>query len=259
MSQAGGWRERVRARLRSLGRRRLAWGAVAVALVVLVLVVGRRIDPASFHEWTRTLPAGAVVGLNAVLPLTGFPVSVLHLAAGLRFDFWPAMLVVGITTLGHHVAAWALVRVLPARFFAKLDPWREKLAGAGHVEASVLCSLLPGMPYTAQIYLLPVMNVPLRLLCLVSAPLHALRATVTILLGNLGSDLSTGRVVGFAVYYAVIFAGCAVTVRRMRAALERRRKAPDGEESPASARPQPSSEGCSGAGAGESACSQTEP
>jgi len=211
----GGWRSR----LRNIPRKRLVIGAMALAVLIAFGVGGRSVDLEPFHEWTKSQPAVAVAGVVAVLPLVGFPVSALHLAAGLRFEFFPAMGVVAATTLSQHVMSWGLARVLPDRFFARLDPWRKKLAGAGHRQAAVLCSLVPGMPYTVQLYLLPVMGAPLRVLCLVSVPLHTMRATVTILLGHLSDDLTAGRIVAIGAYYLVIVAACTLALRRLRRSL----------------------------------------
>lgn len=222
-------RETLASRLRATTKRQRLMILVALVATAALIAGWRHIDLEGFHAWMKTLPAIAVAGLVGVLPLAGFPVSALHLAAGLRFDFAPALLVVAVTTLFQHVAAWALARMLPDRLFARLDPWRERLAGAGHREAAVLCCLLPGMPYTVQLYLLPVMSVPLKIICFISAPLHTARSVVTILLGNLSDDLTPTRVAVLIFYYLVIFAICGLSLRRMRRALAARRqgKSPD--------------------------------
>lgn len=214
-SRRDGWRSR----LRGVSRKRLVLGAGLVLLVIAAVVGGRHLDLEGFHDWAKRLPASGVAGVVAVLPLVGFPVSALHLAAGLRFEFLTAMGVVAAATLSQHALAWGLAHVLPERVFSRFEPWRKKLAGAGHREAAVLCSLVPGMPYTVQLYLLPVMGAPLRVLCLVSVPLHTLRATVTILLGNLSDDLTPGRIVALTAYYLTIFTICGFALRRLRRSL----------------------------------------
>lgn len=210
---------RARLQPRTWPRRRVLLILLAVVVIAAVWFGGRGVDLGRFHAWMQRLPAAGVAGLVALLPLVGFPISALHLAAGLRFDFGAALALVAAATLGQHVVAWALVRALPARFFVRLEPWRKKLAGAGHRQAAVLCCLLPGMPYTVQLYLLPVMGAPLRVLCLVSVPLHTARASVTILLGNISDHLSAGRVAALVVYYLLVFAICGVALRRLRRAL----------------------------------------
>jgi hypothetical protein len=75
------------------------------------------------------------------------------------------------------------------------------------------------MPYTVQLYLLPIMGAPLRVLCLVSVPLHTTRASVTILLGTLSDELTPGRVAALVAYYLVVFAICGIILSRLRRAL----------------------------------------
>lgn len=215
----GPWRERLRERLRGLTRRQILWGLFAVLCGAGLILGWRHLDIEAFHEWAESQSALLVTALVGVLPLGGFPVSALHLVAGVRFPFWPALFVVLITTVFQHAAAWALVRLLPARTFGRLDKWRGKLADAGHREAAVLCSLVPGMPYTVQLYLLPVIGSPLSVLCLISAPLHTARATVTILLGNISDDLSAARIAGLVAYYLAIVLGCGFALRRLRRRL----------------------------------------
>lgn len=224
-ADAGGRFAAWRRKLAALTPRRIVSGVVALAAVIALAIWGHTIDLEGFHTWTKELPASGVIALIALLPVMGFPVSVLHLAAGLRFDFWGAMLIVGGTTLVHHVLSWALVRALPARCFTRLEPWRKRLVGAGHREAAVVCSLIPGMPYGVQLYLLPVMGVPVRVLCFISVPLHTLRATVTILLGNLSDDLTVGRVAGLIAYYLVLVGACGLALRGLRRLLKENRDA----------------------------------
>ncbi len=205
---------------RRIRRRPARWFVGAVALVAFaVLALRGGFDLERFHAWMRALPAPAVAGLVVVLPLAGFPVSALHLAAGLRFAFLPALLVVAAATLAQNAGAWALVRALPRGWFGRLAPWREKLAGAGHREAAVLGALVPGMPYSVQLYLLPVMGAPLRVLGTVSVPLHTARASVTILFGTLSDDFTPARVAALAAYYAAVFTLCGFAVRRLRRRL----------------------------------------
>lgn len=214
------WRERK-------GRRHLRW-VLPLVVVVLVVVVWGGVDADAFLGRIRGWPAVWAVLSIGVLPLAGVPVSMLHLAAGLRFEFWAALLVVAGTTLFQQVSAWALVRCLPGRLFTRLEPWRERLAGAGHREAATLSCLIPGMPYTVQLYLLPVMGLSLSTICAICVPLHVIRAVATILLGNLGDELSPCRLAALGAYYLVVFGGCGWVLRRMRVKLHAARAAEDG-------------------------------
>lgn len=194
---------------------------VAVAVIALAFLWGR-IAPEELHAQARELSGVAVIAAITLLPFVGFPVSVLHLVAGVRFGFAAGMLVVAITSVLHHVLGWGLTRLLPARFFKRLDPWRERLRGAGHRDATLLCCLLPGMPYTVQLYLMPVIGVPFSLMFGLSAALHTARAIITILLGDLSDELTPGKLAALAIYYCALFAVSALALRSLRRSMASR-------------------------------------
>lgn len=199
--------------------RLLARFLAAVVAVAVVSLLWGRIDIDEIHARAKAVPAVGVIAAIAVLPLIGFPVSILHLVAGVRFDFWSGILVVGATTAIHHLLGWTLVRVLPRRWFERLDPWRKKLRGAGYLDVTLLCCLLPGMPYTVQLYLKPLVGTPLWLILGLSTLLHTARAVVTILLGDISADLTPGKIAALAVYYVLLFAVSAVALRHLRRTL----------------------------------------
>lgn len=174
----------------------------------------------------KALPAAGVIGTISIIPLFGFPVSWLHLIAGVRFDFLPGLLVVTLTGMCHHFLGWGLVRILPRRHFSQIEPWREKLAGAGHRDATLLCCLLPGMPYTVQLYLLPILGVPLRLLVWLAAPLHSVRAVITLLIGDYGDELTPLRIAILVVYYTTLSVVSIIIIRNLRRAIAARNPGP---------------------------------
>lgn len=200
-------------------RRMLVRSLLAVVLVAAVSFFWGRLEIAELHARAKSLPGLAVIAAITVLPLVGFPVSFLHLIAGVRFDFWGGILVVALTTLFHHVLGWALVRVLPRRWFQRIEPWRRKLGGGAYLDTTLLCCLLPGMPYTVQLYLKPLIGTPFYLMFGLSPLLHTARAVVTILLGDMSDKLTPPRVAALAVYYATLFTVSVLSLRRLRRAI----------------------------------------
>ncbi len=196
-----------------------------VRLVVIVLVLAglawlwHSIGLEELIDRAQALPAVGVIIALSLLPMVGFPVSWLHLIAGVRFGFLGGIATVAWAGLCHHFLGWLLVRVLPRRCFRRLDHWREKLAGAGHRDATLLCGLLPGMPYTVQLYVLPAIGVPLWMLLGLSTPLHTGRALVTILLGDHGDDMTPGRAAMLGAYYLVLFTVSYLSLQRLRKAI----------------------------------------
>ncbi len=203
---------------------RLTKSLILVALGVALAVFWGRFDVDALHALAREQSAVAVISAVAITPLVGFPISLLHLIAGVRFDVVGGLAVVLFTGFVHHALGWFLVRVLPRRMFKALTPWRAKLAGAGHRDASLLCCLLPGMPYTVQLYLLPVMGVPLKLLLGLCVPLHTVRAVVTILLGDSLSGLTAGRTVSLIIYYVLLFGVSTWALLHLRRTLGEKNK-----------------------------------
>lgn len=205
--------------------RLLVRAALAAAAALAISLLWGRLDLADLHARAKALSGIGVVAAITFLPLIGFPVSWLHLIAGVRFDFIGGMVVVAVTSVLHHVLGWGLVRVLPRRLFARLDPWREKLRGAGHRDATLLCCLLPGMPYTVQLYLMPVLGMPFRLMFGLSAALHTARAVVTILFGDLSENLTPARIAGLVAYYLLLFSVSAWTLHHLRRSIAAKKNA----------------------------------
>ena len=200
-------------------RRRAGVFIAAAGVLIGIALFWGRFDLKTLHDQAERLPAALVVALLVLLPLGGFPVSWLHLVAGARFGFWPGLAVVLITSVLQNVLAWNLVQWVPRRYFARLKPWKKRLAGVEHSDAILFCGLAPGMPYMVQLYLLPIIGVSLRNLCLWSATLITARATVTILLGNISDQLSVQRIGWLIVYYAILTGISAWVLRNLRRSL----------------------------------------
>lgn len=196
--------------------RALLLTAVVVAGLAAVAALWGRIDLETWHARAESLPALGVLGPLCLLPLAGFPVSWLHLIAGARFGIVGGLAAVAVTTCAHHALAWLLVRILPRRLFKRLRPWQEKVRHLGYRDAVTLSCLLPGMPYTASLYLLPLIGVPAPLLLGLTTLLHTARAAVTVLLGEFSDELTPTRLAFLAVYYALLVTTSWWLIRRAR-------------------------------------------
>lgn len=191
--------------------------ALALAGAVLLLALfWRQLDLAELHSQARRMPGYAVLAVMSLLPLLGFPVSWLHLVAGVRFGFWGGMTSVAVTGFLQHFFGLVMARLLPPRLLGFASSWKRRFAGASHADAVVLCAVLPGMPYTVQLYLLPLLGTPLPLLLLLSPLLHTLRALVTILLGDYSDELTSSRILLLSLYYALLISLSAIAVRRLQ-------------------------------------------
>ena len=109
--------------------------------------------------------------------------------------------------------------ILPRRCFERVEPWRARLRGAGYLDTTLLCCLLPGMPYTIQLYLKPIIGTPFPLMFGLSPLLHTSRAVVTILLGEMSDELTPGRIAALVVYYVALFTVSGLALRHLRRTL----------------------------------------
>lgn len=200
---------------------RSVWGKMVVVIAGLMVVgfLWRRFDVKELYQLARGQSGAVVFLVMVILPLAGFPVSWLHVVAGMRFGFLGGGVVVAVTGVLHHVLGWMLVQALPERFFRRLAPWRRRFAGTSCRDATLLCGLLPGMPYVVQLYLLPAIGTPFPLMFGLSAALHTARALVTIYVGDASEDLTWTRMVMIVVYYVVLFAISFLALRRLRGSM----------------------------------------
>lgn len=198
---------------------KLPWVKIAIAVVVLagVAFLYQRIDVDQVHDYAEGLNSVLVFVLITVLPLVGFPVTVLHIVAGMRWGPKVALPLVFLSILLQLLASYALVKLFRPLFEKRLAKLRERIPEGAHGPVSLFTALLPGVPYFAKNYVLPLIGVPLRTFLLWCFPLHAARSSIAVLFGHESDQLTPGRIAGFAVYFILISLSCAWVFRRMRA------------------------------------------
>jgi uncharacterized membrane protein YdjX (TVP38/TMEM64 family) len=136
----------------------------------------------------------AVIPLMALLPVAGFPISVVYLVAGARFGpLWGGVVVAGVTAfhlLATHAVARSFLRGPIERFVHKKHKKLPEIPADEAPAIALIVALIPGPPYFVRNYLLALSGVRLRTYFWVCLPVYVLRSSVTILLGNLSSDPS---------------------------------------------------------------------
>lgn len=113
--------------------------------------------------------AGAAVfcGLMIVLPLVGFPISAFYVFAGLTFSVPVALTAGGVGLAVNMSLGYLLARTVwrePLR--RRLEPRWPRLFALDRnacAQVTLLVRAVPGVPYTAQNYLLGVLAVPFGL------------------------------------------------------------------------------------------------
>lgn len=170
----------------------VALGAIAVAGILLFTdfefsVLTRRIT-----GWVAGLDPLAVLPLMALLPIAGFPISVVYLVAGARFGvLWGGVVVAVITVchfVGTHVVVRSFLRKPIERFVHRRHKQLPEIPPDEQVAVSVIVALVPGVPYFVRNYLLALSGIRLRVYLWTCLPIYVARSYVTIMLGDLGGD-----------------------------------------------------------------------
>lgn len=197
---------------------------MTLALIVIALaalsVFYRHIDPAALHARAARLNGPAVFAAVALLPLVGFPVSVMHAVAGARFGLAVAIPLVALALVLQLLASYGLVRLAPGFFARRLAPLRARLPRTAHRPLTLFTLLLPGAPFFAQNYVLPLVGVPFRTFFFIAFPLHLSRSLIGVLFGEVSDQLTPAGIAGFALYAVTVTLACAWSFRRLRARLQ---------------------------------------
>lgn len=207
------------------GRRRITprqyvMGAVGIVVVVALIVFYEHIDMAALHARAEAMNGLTLFALVTLLPLLGFPVSVLHAIVGARFGMAYGMLIVAVTILLQMLASYGLVKLFPSLFARRLEPLRKRLPSGAHRPVTLFTLLLPGAPFFAQNYVLPLIGVPLRTFLCWGLPLHTTRSVIGVLFGHLSDHLTPLRIAGFVLYTMTVITGCALAFRRLQRAMQ---------------------------------------
>ncbi len=195
---------------------------MVLGLAALAFLLYRNGNMAAVHAYASGLNPVAAFSLLLGLPLLGVPVSLIHIAAGIRFGVQLGLALVALSILLQLLASYAIVHVWRRHFdHARwLQHVRERIPRGAHTSISIVTVLLPGAPYAAINYVLPLLGVPLRTYLLVAFPLHCLRSTVTVAFGDQSHQLTPMRLAFLLAYALVILGASSLTYRRLRARLE---------------------------------------
>ncbi len=171
--------------------------------------------------------------LLVVLPLVGFPVTVLHVVAGMRFGTGWGIALVGISIMLQLLASYALVHLFRRRFTRWLGALQKRVPQTAHGTMCLFTLLLPGVPYFAKNYVLPLLGVPLRIYLLWCFPIHFARSIVAVVFGDKSDDLTPGRILGLVLYGLTVAGASWWMWRRLRAQFGDRPATANGRKQPA--------------------------
>lgn len=171
-----------------------------IALGVLVLIGGAvwlYLERDTFNreailEYGESLPAGWLIAASFLLPLVAFPISIILFLTGVRFGFWPGILLTAGAMAFHHlIAYWLGHGKFRPWFNRKLENWDYKIPKIGDRQPALftlIFAALHGPPYTLKLYLLALTDVPFRYYFWVGFPVYLAFAPIAIGAGSAVMD-----------------------------------------------------------------------
>lgn len=201
-------------------RKKVIWIVVAILACVGITLLYRQIDVAALHERAKGINGALIFTLMVVLPLVGFPVSVGHAVAGVRFGLGLGLALVAMSIVLQMLLSYALVKAMPKLFAKRFEGIRKRLPHGAHTPVTQFTMLLPGVPYFAQNYVLPVIGVPLGTYLRWGVPIHIAKSIVGVIFGDMSDDLTPGRIAGFVAYTVFTTVACAWAFQRLQAQMK---------------------------------------
>lgn len=209
------------------------WGG----LVVILLLVGSiayllyrhegELDREALIAYGMSLPPSLIIAAFFILPLVGFPVSVLLVLLGLRFGIGWGMFIVTIGMLFHHLVVYGIARSWLrekmtrriADFGYQIPPIRE----SHRLWFTTIFASVHGPPYAAKLYLLALTDLPFRYYCGIGLPIYVGFSLIPVGAGTAVMDLNA------ATLSAIVLGGVVLLI--LARWLQRRyvsKEAPDG-------------------------------
>jgi uncharacterized membrane protein YdjX (TVP38/TMEM64 family) len=205
---------------------------VGVLVCVAFGVAYQFIDMDEVRDYAGRVNGAVAFALLVVLPLVGFPVSVLHMAAGIRFGIGWGLVLVAASIVLQLLLSYALVHLWRKRFARWLEPVRKRIPEAAHGTMCLFTMLLPGVPYFAKNYVLPLLGVPLRTYLVWCIPTHVVRSVVGVAFGDQSGHLTPTRIAVFVLYGLSVAGASWWMWRRLQSQFADRRTAAGDRKQP---------------------------
>lgn len=158
------------------------WGGLVVIVLLaagvwyLVRYHEGDIDRESILAYGMSLPPALLIAAFFVLPLVGFPVSVLLIVIGLRFGIVWGMVIVTVGMFFHLLVVHGIARS------GMREKMRRRIAAFGYeippikenhrLWFTTLFASIHGPPYAAKLYLLALTDLPFRYHCGIALPVY---------------------------------------------------------------------------------------
>jgi uncharacterized membrane protein YdjX (TVP38/TMEM64 family) len=190
-----------------LRRRQITIIATGIGIAVLFAVLTHFGGGDRWKETMQSVSPVILLASFAVLPLTGFPVTLLLLAVGARLGFWPGLAATAAATIFHLLVSYPLAGFVRRPVTAMLSKAGWSLPQLDRRAAwpfSTWLALAPGLSYTLKNYTPALAGVPFAIYFLTYYPIHMATSVLGLLLGGASTNFSWPMAAGIAVYAVVM-------------------------------------------------------
>lgn len=185
--------------------------AIVAKFILLGLVVGLLIHyylrgdltQENLKQITAALPTSLFLPAYFLLPLGGFPISILLLASGMKYGFGLSIAIAVVGMGFHTFTAWHLAHGL---FRHRLEKWLNdtrfelpKIPRHHQIWFTSVFVTVPGLPYAVKLYSLALTNLPFGRYLLIVWFVHVLNAIPFIGIGTAAITLNPSWLVAFGV------------------------------------------------------------
>ncbi len=191
----------------AIRRRRIAIIALGITLAI-VFVVGTHLGGGErWKTLVENLSQPLLLACFALLPLTGFPLTLLLLAIGARFGIINGLWLTAAATavhlfLSYPIAKW--VRRPVTSLLAKAGWTLPQLDRRTAWPFSVWVALAPGLSYTLKNYAAPLAGASFTVYFASFFPIHMATSMIGLMLGGATMHLSWSVGAGIALYALVV-------------------------------------------------------
>lgn len=160
-------------------------GLVVAALIGWLIYAHREsLTKEEIIAYGKGLPAALFIAAFLILPLIGFPLSILLVLAGIRFGLGWGMALTTLCIFFHHAAAyWISHSYLNERLrrFAERRGHKVPAVERGNqVWFTILFASVHGPPYALKLYLLALTDIPFRIYCYIGATVYILFSLIPV-------------------------------------------------------------------------------
>ncbi|WP_027183042.1 hypothetical protein [Desulfovibrio inopinatus] len=198
-------------------------GMVGLACLVAIGVQVNSLNIAWFMSALESTPAWIFLVCALFLPLVGMPISIVFVAAAMRFGTYMGCLLLIIVVPLHLAMALILTHKALRRLFFII--WRRDIVFLPSLVAkrpgfwAFFLSAAPGIPYMIKNYLMALSPLPVRYFFLVAWPVHVVQALPYLFFGEaVRSSNWWSFGAGLGVFVLILI--CMEVVRRRRESIQ---------------------------------------